>query len=515
MKYKQMSMLGAFLVGACSSADARIARECLAPRLTPSSLIIGDGNLDRGFPGGVSLVDVDGDGDLDLMATRGYSPIARPLLRYDRSMLYRNDGAGNFTHDTASALANADNPASGSTWGDVDGDGDLDAFVNTQHGRPDVFFRNLGRGQFAREELGDATATRGSNFTSSWVDIDSDGDLDLFVGGPTLEPGQPNLVYRNDDGRFVRVTDVPIAGTASNAGAVLWADLDSDGDQDLFIAYSDVMRRSNMEPAPDEWPNVYRNDGGWRFTKREGHEFSDSSHSSVAAALGDIDGDADLDLYLGHSNGRDAIFLNDGTGRFVLDSRFQGLDYAAEATSAAFADFDLDGDLDLVSTAYAQGIGLWRNDGTGAFVQVTDTALTGRVAHYWSSATGDIDGDGDIDHVIGNWGETEDGDYITILRNESPPCGLPVRVVLRDRTGTPDPIGARAILVSAGSAGERQQLREAMGQTTFRGQSGSTFWFGVPESERVVRLTIRWPDGSTQEITDLRTDTIIEIVQTR
>ena len=126
MKHNRMlTLAAALLVCACSSAGARVAVDCLAPRLTPSSLVVGDGSLDRGFPGGVSLVDVDGDGDLDLMATRGYSPIARPLLRYDRSMLYRNDGAGHFTHDTTSVLSNADNPASGSTWGDVDGDGDL------------------------------------------------------------------------------------------------------------------------------------------------------------------------------------------------------------------------------------------------------------------------------------------------------------------------------------------------------------------------------------------------------
>jgi hypothetical protein len=460
----------------------------------------------------VSLVDVDSDGDLDLMATRGYSPVTTPVA-YDRSMLYINDGAGTFSHSLDSSLSNADNPDSGSTWGDVDGDGDLDAFVSTQHRRTDVFHRNLGGGRFAREELGDATRTPGSNFSSSWVDIDGDDDLDLFVGGPTLEMGQPNLVYRNDNGSFVRVKDAGIEGDSANAGAVLWADIDDDGDQDLFAAYSDILRRNNIPPARTEWSQLYRNDGNWKFVRTEGQAFGDSAYSAIMAALGDIDNDRDLDLFLGHFGGRDAIFLNDGAGHFTKDDRFAGHTHEHESTSATLADFDFDGDLDLVGTYYEEGIRLWQNDGTGSFTLVADTALLERTAHYWSAASGDIDGDGDIDLLLGNWGMTREGDYITILRNESALCGSALRVRLRDRNGAPDPIGARVTLVTRGRAGERTQLRESMGQTTFRGQSGDPFFFGVPAGERVLRLAIRWPDGTTQSVSRLRADELNEIQQ--
>ena len=99
------------------------------------------------------------------MATGGYdvNQTERPI-RYDRSMLYLNEGTGHFVRAEDSPLANADDPASGSTWGDMDGDRDLDGFVNTEHGRPNVFYRNQGGGRFAREQLGDATSTPGSNF---------------------------------------------------------------------------------------------------------------------------------------------------------------------------------------------------------------------------------------------------------------------------------------------------------------------------------------------------------------
>jgi hypothetical protein len=96
--------------------------------------------------------------------------------------------------------------ASGSTWGDADGDGKLDVFIPTQLGQRDFFFRSLGGGKFGWESLGEATETKGGNFSATWADIDGDGDLDLYVGGPALEIPGPGLVYRNDGGKFVRVT---------------------------------------------------------------------------------------------------------------------------------------------------------------------------------------------------------------------------------------------------------------------------------------------------------------------
>lgn len=494
---------------ACASAPQEPVR-CAAPRLVVSDLIVGDGSLDRGFPGGVSLVDVDDDGDLDLMATGGYSPVANPTpprYTYRANVLYLNDGAGNFAHSEQSAFT-PDNPHSGSTWGDVDNDGDLDAFVGVQHGRPDVFYRNLGFGRLAREDLGDATTTRGSNFAASWVDIDGDGDLDLTSGGPTLEMPAPLLIYRNDAGNFARVTGTPLENGNSNAGAILWADFDNDGDVDLFVANSDIARQSNIAPAEYESSQLYRNDGAWLFVRTQGQAFSEAAHPAVGAAAGDIDGDGDLDVYLSQFRGPDRIFLNDGAGQFSLDPRFTGPEHEELSTAAAFGDADGDGDLDLVQVAYGEGIGFWINDGRGQFVRSDDTALASRVRHYWGAASGDIDNDGDVDFVLGSWGETAAGEYITLLRNESTPCGRPLRIELRNGYGARDPLGARVTLITRGPNGERRQLREAMGQSSMRSQSGSAFLFGMPRGERAVAAEVRWPDGRMERVTRLSSDRV-------
>ncbi|MEZ5996929.1 MAG: CRTAC1 family protein [Hyphomonadaceae bacterium] len=495
------------------SADA--AHQCGAIQLIPEELVLGDGVLDRGFIGGVSLVDADGDGDLDIYATRGYNT-GLSTLQIDRSMLYLNDGAGAFARDEGSAISRADEPASGSTWGDIDHDGDLDVFVSTQLGRPDAFYRNLGGGRFAREQLGDATATAGSNFTSAWADIDGDGDLDLISGGPTLELPGPVQVYRNDGGRAVLVPDTLLSDGQSNAGAILWIDVDNDGDQDMFVANSDIIRQNDLAPATFETSRILRNDGGWSFTALTGQGFDDPAYPMMNAAFGDIDNDGDFDLFAQmqpggdlpegrHRSMSDRIFRNDGAGHFSLDANFEGPEHTDVAGGAAFADFDLDGDLDLIIANYSRGIRLYRNDGTGRFAEEPDPSLNNFVTGHAAVVTGDFDGDGAPDVAVGAW--SDDGPHpITMLRNRTAVCSEAIRIRLYDQYGAPDPIGARVTLVTAGRNGERRQLREAMGQTTIRGQSGDAFYFGVPPGEHVRYAEIRWPGGRVQRISRLRAD---------
>lgn len=492
------------------AAEGAQAATCPAPRVQIEPLKIGDGGLDRGWIGGMSLADVDGDGDLDLYATHGYDtsdPNATRAPPPDRSMLYLNDGHGRFSRAEDSALSNADNYASGATFADVDADGDLDVFLGTQLGQKDAFYRNLGAGRFERQELGEATTTRGAAFTSSWADMDGDGDLDLHVGGPTLSLPEPMLIYRNDAGAFSRVTGLALDMGKSNAGAMLWSDLDGDGDQDVVIAASDIARRSDIAPAEREFPMVFRNDGDWRFTPLSGQAFD--AFAAITGALGDIDADGDLDLFLGGwgpdtTTTHDRLFRNDGSGRFSDATTFSPGGHTDLPGAGTFADLDMDGDLDLVTAAYNRGIEAHLNDGAGGFTLLADPVLAGRVATHAAIVSGDIDGDGDPDVLIGNWGEAAGGDFALVLRNESRRCADWAEFVVQDRAGAPNPPGTRVTLVTRGPGGERRHLREASAQSTFRGQSASAFLFALPRGERVVRVEVRWPDGQTRMLRDVR-----------
>jgi hypothetical protein len=500
------------LVGALAWAvgGAQAAAECPNPRFNVSDLKIGEGDKDRGWFGAISLVDTRGSGYLDIYATNGYDVLIDPrTYKPARSMLYLNNGEGKFKRDETSALSNADNFASGSTWGDVLRTGRLDAFVPTELGGTDAFYRNLGRGKFERQELGDATRTKGGNFTASWVDIDGDGDLDLFVGGPTLEPPEVSLAYRNDNGKFVRVTGIAIENGKSNPGAALWADFDNDGRPDLLVANSDIVRASGEQPYGQYESSVlYRNDGDWKFTRTTGQDFENSAFPAVGAAAGDYDNDGNLDLFVAMSQGNnllDRLFHNDGTGHFREQKNFRGPAHKEQSYAGAFADFNGDGNLDLMAPMFNLGIFLYLGDGHGHFTPIHDPALETRVRSYSGMAVGDIDGDGRLDVVIGSWGETHEGEFITLLRNETPRCGRWFELVLQDQYGAPNPPGARVALHSRDADGnERSQLREASAQTGWRSQGANFFLFALPKSEGIIGVEIRWPNGRVQRLDDLK-----------
>ncbi|NJO13486.1 MAG: VCBS repeat-containing protein [Gammaproteobacteria bacterium] len=420
--------------------------------LQPELLIVADDGRDRGYPGGLSLGDVDGDGDLDLLATRGYDVTSNPY-REDRSLLYLNKGDGTFTR-SEQPFADEEAADSGATLADIDGDGDLDAYVNVQHRKPNRFFRNEGGGRFVAQQLGEATADQSSDFSSAFVDIDGDGDLDLYVTGPTLELAASNLVFRNDDGHFVAVTGAPIDNGKRNPAAALWGDVDNDGDPDLLVANSDVMRLSNYPPPDVEHALLYRNEGNWTFTVTSGQAFAAAGYPVISAAPGDIDNDGDLDLFLGSHVYKvdprpDWLFVNDGQGTFSLSPQAFPT-HAQTATGAVFADFNGDGNLDLIATSYEGPIGLFTGDGRGSFTAVADPALAEVRKGRWAAVTGDIDGDGRIDALLGSWGETKEGDYITILRNRTPRCGSWAELLLSDGKSAPNPPGARVTFTTVG-----------------------------------------------------------------
>jgi hypothetical protein len=482
--------------------------------LAPEPLKNGDGVWDRGYWGGVSLADADGDGDQDIMLTGGYDVTAK--FRPTRSLLYLNDGRGGFRRDDANALSSAVKAASGSTWGDVDADGDLDVLITTELGQKDVFYRNLGRGRFERQELGDATRVKASGFSSSWADIDGDGDLDLHAGGPALELPQTSHVFRNDAGRFVEVTGSPLENGKSNAAAVLWADFDNDGDADLLVANNDISRASKEAPAEHEAPVLYRNEGGWRFVATSAGDLGAAGVLGLTPAVGDVDGDGDLDVYLGGVRGRDRLFLNDGAAVFTEARDFSLPEHKEIAGGGAFADLDLDGDLDLIVANYGESIVVELNDGAGHFSQLADPSLDARKRPYSGLVTGDLDGDGDPDAVIGEWIDNHEGDYATLLRNKTFRRGHWLELVLVGPGGAPNPPGARVVLVSRSGAGVvRRQLREASAQTGFRSQGSNPFLFGVPSGEQIERAEIRWPDGRVQRVERPASGRRTRIVQAR
>jgi hypothetical protein len=318
---------------------------------------------------GAALGDLDGDGDLDaFVANRRQQP----------NTVWLNDGTGVF-RDSGQRLGESD--STGLALGDLDGDGDLDAFVLNADGASHKVWLNDGAGVFGGN--GQVLAhTQGVRVALG--DLDGDGDLDAFLANWGSEP---NLVWLNDgSARFVD-SGQRLGATAS--GEVALGDLDGDGDLDAFVANGSLG-------TPDQ---VWLNDGRGEF-RDSGQTLG--SADSLAVDLGDLDGDGDLDAFVAHRKigaQPDAIYLNDGEGVFRDSGQRLGTSYA---NGCALGDLDGDGDLDaVVANARGQANQIWVNDGTG---DLGETPVAVGSSNSRAVPLGDLDGDGDLDIWAANSG---------------------------------------------------------------------------------------------------------------
>jgi uncharacterized repeat protein (TIGR01451 family) len=281
-------------------------------------------------------------------------------------------------------------------WGDYDNDGDLDILLTGNAGNSNLVakvYRNDG-GVFVAI---DAAFTGVSYSSVAWGDYDNDGDLDILLTG-SFGGGSVAKVYRNTGGAFVDI-GAGLAGVNSNS--VAWGDYDNDGDLDILLTGYGVVGGGGPVAK------VYRNDGpaagsGWNFVD-SGAQLTGVYRSSVA--WGDYDKDGDLDILLtGYASGFSPVakvYRNDG-GVFVDSGPADDALPGVLDSSAAWGDYDNDGDLDILLTGYS-GDGpvakLYRNDG-GVFVESgpADDALPG--VSTSSVAWGDYDNDGDLDILL-------------------------------------------------------------------------------------------------------------------
>ena len=284
----------------------------------------------------------------------------------------------------------------GAAFADATGNGRPDLYITTNWNDPvaDQFFVNQGGGIFL-----ESGATRGiadfdaGSHGGAWADLDNDGDYDLFNGATGT--GLPNNIFRNDGGTFTDVTPAALLSRNEGTRGVVTFDMDKDGDLDLF-AVSGWL--GSGDPA-SERNELYRNDGDFSFTAiSTGAAYTAPSGQGVTDT--DFDGDGDIDLITGNRDGDLVILRNNGTGAFTLvDPDSVGITHQAYS-GVTSADIDNDSDLDMLLVGLDSSgdtIGhLYRNIGSGTFAFARSFIdIDGYMGGF-----SDLDNDGDLDLVF-------------------------------------------------------------------------------------------------------------------
>jgi hypothetical protein len=430
---------------------------------TFSDVTVQTGVGHQGMGMAVVTADFDNDGDQDIWVTN-----------WGPNVFYRNNGDGTFTDITEEAGLSNDLCGLGSTFLDYDLDGLLDLYVgNYVEYDPDYKF------YFAARKF----------------------------PGPLAYQGQADILYHNNgDGTFTDVTRAAgVYNPEGRAMGVTSCDIDNDGDWDIFVANDGMMNYLYRNNGDGTFTDV-------ALQTAAGFGQNGEATSAMSGEFGDIDLDGFVDIIV-PDMAYSCIYRNTGLGYFEEMSARAGLAAACGqyvSWSGNFFDFDHDGYGDLfISNGHPHRlIGmedlLLLNQAGSRFVNVSDRLgpdfqekFVGR-----GSAAADFDNDGDLDILIVNLNERP-----RLLRSDGGNKRNWLMIHLIGTQSNTDAIGSRAQLIAGGST----QTRWRMSNSGYLSQGDYRLHFGLGEHRQGDRLEIRWPTGRTQIIENIKANQVITI----
>jgi enediyne biosynthesis protein E4 len=309
------------------------------------------------------------------------------------SSLSSNVNAQYFTKVINTPISTYTGDSRSINWIDVNNDGNVDLFISNgpSEGQNNVLFMNLGAGAFSAVTVDSIVLDNQPSDGASFADVDNDGSIDAAV---VNWYNQDNLFYLNNgDGTFTKNNDEILSNDAGYSETASWADYDKDGLVDLYVTNSAGGKKNFL----------YHNEGNSNFSKIITGTMVNDAFFSRNVSWVDIDGDEDLDLFVTNENNQNEnIYRNDGLGVFTKLTTGALLNDGGNTNSSSWADIDNDGDLDVFLANHTGFNALFKNDGSFNFTKITNDTVATTPAKSISSAWSDIDNDGDVDLFVTN-----------------------------------------------------------------------------------------------------------------
>lgn len=442
----------------------------------------------------------------------------------------------------------------GVSFYDFDDDGWDDLSLASESGRQLSFFRNLNGLGFAL--IPQMISHTGEAEQLTWVDIDNDGDQDLFVSAYL----SGNKLFRNDS--TLGFTDITVqAGLPTDSMptfAVCWGDYNRDGWVDLYLTnrqepaypYANYLFRNlgngsfqNMtgysgtadpgkEPLAvlfvdinnDLWPDIYiaqdkfagntllRNNGDGTFSDISVSSGSNSIVDGMGITAGDYDADGDLDLYFSNSPlGGNVLLRNNGNETFSNVSTLAGVSHNGTCWGVNFFDYENDGDLDLYSSSVwfpffnNPASALFINQGSGSFTYGSGLGFAGDSALSFSNAIGDIDRDGHPEIGVNNVLPYN----FHLWKNSGNSGNHWLKVRLRGVQSNRNGIGSFVEVYAQG----QKQIRYTHCGTGYLAQNSAWEMFGLNTTAFIDSIVVRWPSGVVNRRFQVPADQHLEIVE--
>lgn len=457
--------------------------------------------------GGAAAGDLDGDRDIDLVIVRG--DLGAPAI-----LLNRGDGV----FDPASNSGLAIDPIgaiNGATLVDIDGNGTLDLFLGGSNGHAARLWLNDGQAHFSLPLVTTefaptpVQALRRNSYSASFADVDHDGDLDLALGHwDAPGRGGGGHLWLQSAGTWSAAESwfaAPPWGQTDFSFTPAFADFDGDGWADLAVA---------GDFGTSHW---FANQAGTSMLDRTDAVISDEN--GMGSAIADYDNDGDLDWFVsavwwpggatrgGTGTTGNRLYRNTGSG-FVDATDAAGVRAGYWGWGSCFADFNHDGWLDLFHVngwpaPQQPGAEFYLVDPARLFVSNGDGSFSEQSAQLGIVDTGqgravacaDFDGDGDIDILTQNTGNTIASPGITRLwRNEEGNARPWLRIRLQQPGANRDAVGARIRISSAGNT----QMRELAAGNNYLSSNPIEAHFGFGSANQTSMIEVRWPDATEE-----------------
>lgn len=389
-------------------------------------------------------------------------------------------------------------------WVDIDNDGDKDLYVTSNVSGNRLFVNN---GSMSFQEVTSTCGLPTNNiftYGASWGDYNNDGYLDVFLSNRDVTGVVPNYLYKNNgDGTFVNVSNlVGILEVSDLSFCSAFFDYDKDGWQDIYVSNDRVDN-----------PNVlYKNNGDGTFTDVSVNTGTNLYIDAMSVTIDDYNNDGWLDIYVTNTPSGNVLLQNNNGEMFTNVASTTGVLFNSIGWGAVFLDAENDMDLDLYVSGEFNGsvpgflsAAFYENNGSGYYSLLSSSGFVNDTRQSFSNAIGDVNNDGFPEIVVSN----ADNENIFVWSNQTVSTNNWLKVKLQGTVSNRDGIGS---LIEISINGEKQYRYTLCGEGYLSQNSGVEI-FGLADNTVVDYIKVTWLSGIVDVINNVNANQVLEIIE--